>query len=84
VSGRKTRAERMALPLARDVMKAVALEYGACIRPVQLRKTDLDTGEVEQVMVPCGATLASVCPPCAERSRVLRATQCREGWHPRG
>jgi len=33
------------------------------------------------VMVPCGATLASICPPCAERAKALRATQCREGWH---
>jgi hypothetical protein len=67
--------------LARDVVKAVALDYGACIRPVQLRKTNLDTGEVEQVLIPCGSTLARVCPPCAERARVLRAAQCREGWH---
>jgi len=81
VTGRPTRAERAAWPLARDVVKAVAVEHGACIRPVQLRKTDLVTGEVEQVLMPCGATLASVCPPCAERARVLRAAQCREGWH---
>jgi hypothetical protein len=80
VTGRPTRAERAAWPLARDVVKAVALDYGACIRPVQLRKTNLDTGEVEQVLIPCGATLARVCPPCAERARVLRAAQCREGW----
>jgi len=81
VSCRKTRAERLALPLARDVMTAVALEHGACIRPVQLRKTSLDTGAVEQVMVPCSATLAIVCPPCAERNKVLRIAQCRAGWH---
>ena len=81
MAGRPTRAERAAWPLARDVVKAVALDYGACIRPVQLRKTDLDTGEVEQVLIPCGATLASVCPHCAERAKVLRAAQCREGWH---
>ena len=81
MTGRPTRAERAAWPLARDVVKAVAVEHGACIRPVQLRKTDLVTGEVEQVLMPCGATLASVCPPCAERARVLRAAQCREGWH---
>ena len=59
----------------------LAVEHGACIRPVQLRRTDLDTGEVEQVLVPCGHTLASVCPSCAERARALRAAQCREGWH---
>jgi hypothetical protein len=78
---RETRAERLARPLARDVVKAVAEAHGACIRPVQLRKTNLDTGETEQVLVPCGATLASSCTPCAERNKVLRAAQCREGWH---
>jgi hypothetical protein len=71
----------MARPHIRDVIKTVAADHGACTRPVQLRKTNLDTGEVEQVLVPCGATLASVCPSCAERTKVLRAAQCREGWH---
>jgi hypothetical protein len=80
-AGRTTRAERMAMPLARQVVKEVAAEHGACLRPVQLRRTDIDTGHVEQVLIPCGHTLASVCPPCAERARLLRATQCREGWH---
>ena len=32
-------------------------------------------------MIPCGVTLATVCPPCAERAKTLRAAQCREGWH---
>jgi Replication initiator protein, pSAM2 len=81
VADRETRADRLSHPLARDVVKAVAEAHGACIRPVQLRKTNLDTGETEQVLVPCGATLASVCPPCAERNKALRAAQCREGWH---
>jgi hypothetical protein len=80
-TGRTTRAERMARPRLSDVIKAVAEEHGACIRPVQLRKTNLDTGQAEQVLIPCGATLASVCPPCAERNKILRAGQCREGWH---
>ena len=31
--------------------------------------------------MPCGHTLASVCPACAERAKNLRAAQCREGWH---
>src|ERR1700733_841139 len=79
--GRKTRAERLTGPLARHVVKEVAAEHGACLRPVQLRRTDIDTGHVEQVLIPCGHTLASVCPPCAERARLLRAAQCREGWH---
>jgi len=71
----------MAAPLARNVVKDLAAEHGACLRPVQLRRTEIDTGYVEQVLIPCGHTLASVCPPCAERARILRATQCREGWH---
>jgi hypothetical protein len=69
------------MPLARDVVKELTVEHGACIRPVQLRRTDLATGAAEPVLVPCGHTLASVCPSCAERARNLRAAQCREGWH---
>ena len=80
-TARTTRAERLAMPLAREVVHDLAVEHGACIRPVQLRRTNLDTGEMEQVLVPCGHTLASVCPSCAERARALRAAQCREGWH---
>jgi hypothetical protein len=68
-------------PLAREVVKAVAIEHGVCIRPVAMRRTDLATGQTEIVNLPCGHTLASVCPPCAERKRKIRATQCREGWH---
>jgi hypothetical protein len=78
---RTTRAQRLAMPLARDVLRDLAVESGACIRPVQLRRTNQDTGEVDQVLVPCGHTLASVCPGCAERNKALRAAQCREGWH---
>src|SRR5215470_6925514 len=81
MTDRTTRAERMARPHIRDVAQAVAEEHGACPRPIQLRKTNLDTGETEQVLIPCGATQASECPPCAERNKVLRAAQCREGWH---
>ena len=69
------------MPLARSVVRQIAAEHGACLRPVQLRRTDVSTGRVEQILVPCGHTLASVCAPCAERARVLRAAQCREGWH---
>jgi hypothetical protein len=76
-----TRAERMAMPLARDVVRQVAAEHGACVRTVQLRRTDHATGRAETVLVPCGHTLASVCAPCADRARQLRAAQCREGWH---
>ena len=58
-TGKTTRAQRMAMPLARDVVKDIAISHGGCIRPVQLRRTDLATGETEQVLVPCGHTLAS-------------------------
>jgi hypothetical protein len=80
-AGKMTRAQRLAMPLAREVVRDLAVEHGACIRPIQLRRRDLDTGEVDQVLVPCGHTLASVCPACAERAKTLRAAQCREGWH---
>src|SRR5271166_163751 len=76
---RTTRAQRLAMPLARDVVTDLAIQHGACIRPVQLRRTNLDTGEIEQVLAPCGHTLASVCPSCAERARALRAAQCPGG-----
>src|SRR5262249_14763295 len=79
--GRTTPAERMALPLARTVVKDLSAEHRACLRPVQLHRTDTDAGHVEQLLIPCGHTLASVCPSCAERACILRATQCREGWH---
>ena len=69
------------MPLARQVVRDLAAEHGACLRPVQLRRTEIDTGHVEQVLIPCGHTLAAVCPSCAERARILRAAQCREGWH---
>jgi hypothetical protein len=78
---RQTRAERMAMPMARDSVRKIAESVGGCLRPVQLRRTDTVTGQAEQVMIPCGATLAGICPPCAERAKVLRAAQCREGWH---
>jgi hypothetical protein len=66
------------MPLARNVVKDLAAEHGACIRPVQLRRTDIGTGHIEQVLIPCGHTR----PPCAQRAKTLRAAQCREGWHP--
>ena len=81
MTDRATRAERMAQPTARDAVRAVAENHGACLRPVQLRRINSETGEFDQVLIPCGATLASICPPCAERAKQLRAAQCREGWH---
>lgn len=61
-TGKTTRVQRMAMPLAREVVKDLAVEHGACIRPIQLRRTNLDTGETEPVLVPCGHTLGHVCP----------------------
>jgi len=81
VTQRATRAERLAMPLARSVVRDLAITHGGCVRPVQLRRTDLQTGQAEPVLVPCGHTLAAVCPSCAERAKTLRAAQCREGWH---
>jgi hypothetical protein len=77
----QTRAERVGTPLARDAIRKIAEATGGCLRPVQLRRTDTVTGQAEQVMIPCGATLASICPSCAERAKMLRVVQCREGWH---
>jgi excisionase family DNA binding protein len=81
VAGRQSRAERARMPLAADVVRAVAEANGVCVRPVPLRRTDLATGEESVVDVPCGSTRAAVCPPCAERKKRLRMAQCREGWH---
>ena len=81
MTGRQTRAKRAAYPLARDSIRKIAEASGGCLRPVQLRRTDTATGETVSMMVPCGATLASICPPCAERAKALRAVQCQEGWH---
>ena len=76
-----TRAQRLAMPLARDIVRQLATENGGCVRSVQLRRTDLHTGQVQQVLVPVRAHPRSVCPSCAERNKQLRAAQCREGWH---
>ncbi|MCY9786996.1 replication initiation protein [Nocardiopsis sp. EMB25] len=80
-TGKSTRAERLAQPLAREVAEQVAADHGVCIRPVSLRRTDIATGATEIVDVPCGSTLESRCPACAKRKRSLRRTQCEEGWH---
>ncbi|MFW5415472.1 replication initiation protein [Nocardiopsis sp. CNT-189] len=81
VTGKTTRAERLAQPLAREVAEQIAADKGVCIRPVSLRRTDIATGRTEIIDVPCGATLESRCPACAKRKRSIRRTQCEEGWH---
>jgi hypothetical protein len=77
----QTRVERFHSPRFTDVMTTVAVDYGVCTRPVAVRRIDLDTGEATVVDVPCGATLTSKCPSCAERRKRLRMAQCRVGWH---
>ncbi|MEU1884206.1 replication initiator [Micromonospora rifamycinica] len=76
-----TRAARMALPMSRQVLKEMAAEYGVCLHPVTLRRTDLHTGHTEVIDLPCGSTRDDKCPPCAQRALRLRRTQIREGWH---
>jgi hypothetical protein len=81
MTDRTTRAERLAMPLATSAIRMLAEASGGCIRPVQLRRTNAVTGQVDQQIIPCGSTLEAVCPACARRARNLRAEQCRDGWH---
>ena len=74
----------MAMPLAREVVRDLAVEHGACIRPIQLRRTNLDTGETGQVLVPCGHTLGHVCPACAERAKIAAGRAVPGRLAPRG
>ena len=62
-TGKTTRVQRMAMPVAREVIRDLAVEHGACIRPIQLRRTNLDTGETGQVLIPCGHTLGHAARP---------------------
>jgi hypothetical protein len=71
----------MSKPLATETLRALAENHGVCVRPLAVRRTDTTTGQTEIVEVPCGATLAAKCKPCAERNRRLRIQQIREGWH---
>jgi hypothetical protein len=80
-TARMTRAQRTALPLTADVAQALAEQHGVCIRPLAMRRIDTTTGRTDIVPVPCGSTRQDQCPPCAEKARRLRMTQCREGWH---
>jgi hypothetical protein len=64
-----------------QVVRALAIEAGACIRPILQKLTDTETGQTSIVPIRCGATLDDHCPGCAERNRQLRIQQCREGWH---
>jgi hypothetical protein len=76
-----SRAARFKLPRAVDALKSLAEEYGVCVRPVTLRRTDLGTGATELIDLPCGATREDKCPSCAKRAKRLRQVRIREGWH---
>lgn len=76
-----SRAARARQPLATNVLKEVAADYRVCLRPIPVRRIDATTGESTVLDIPCGATLASVCPTCAEKARRLRIAQCQQGWH---
>jgi len=60
MTGRQTCTDRAAYPLARDSIRKIAEASGGCLMPVQLRRTDTQTGKTMPVMVPCGTTLASI------------------------
>ncbi len=70
-----------ALKVPVEALRELAEANGVCIRPVVHEVRDTETGRVRLVPTRCGATLASKCGPCAQRNRVLRMQQCREGWH---
>jgi hypothetical protein len=77
----QTRADRMRMPLAADVVAAVADKHGVCVRPFTMEVSEPGSTDVRYVAVPCGSTVESVCGPCARKARALRMAQCREGWH---
>ncbi|MBM7783570.1 replication initiator [Tenggerimyces flavus] len=67
--------------LSAELVKAGAIAAGVCVRPIVREVIDTQTGNTQLIPIPCQATLASKCQPCAERARRLRMQQCREGWH---
>ena len=64
-----------------EVVRDYAAEAGVCVRPVLRTVTDRATGESTTVLIACGSTRESRCPPCADKARRLRMQQCAEGWH---
>ena len=63
------------------MVAGLAQDQGVCVRPLARRLVDRVSGEASTVVLPCGSTRESRCPPCAKRARVLRMHQCAEGWH---
>ncbi len=64
-----------------EVVRDYAAEAGVCVRPVLRTVTDRATGQSTTVLIACGSTRESRCPPCADKARRLRMQQCAEGWH---
>lgn len=58
-----------------------AAEAGVCVRPVLRTVIDRTTNKSTTVLIACGSTRESKCPPCAGKARRLRMQQCAEGWH---
>lgn len=67
--------------LSNEALHDLAEANQVCTRPVVHEVTDTESGKVRLVPTPCGATIASKCRSCAQRHRILRMQQCREGWH---
>lgn len=65
----------------RGAARAGRGEPGTVSRPAMNEVTDTLTGRVHLVPTPCRATLVATRAPCAQKNRVLRMQQCREGWH---
>ncbi len=72
---------KIVAPLARELAEAAAVEVGACLRPLAVRRLDTATGATQVIPIPCGATRATKCAPCADRARRARMWQAQEGWH---
>ena len=64
-----------------DMARQLAVAQGVCVRPLIRRVFDRDTETETRVALACGSTREAVCPPCAQKARVLRMQQCAEGWH---
>jgi hypothetical protein len=62
MTGRTTRADRLAHPTTRDAIRAVAENHGACLHPIQLRRINTGTGQTDQILIPCGATFRQQMP----------------------
>lgn len=64
-----------------DAARVAAESAGVCVRPHVRTVTDVTTGAMTAVPIPCGSTREAKCAPCATKARRLRIHQCREGWH---